>query len=290
MRRPNLEQVLLGTALAAAVGSWVGYGWPGLQPGRPHRAFTGGAKVTSSYQPDVSAVRAAGPWHWLSPGAQSRGPEWTYDVFTPPEISYDEETRRFAVTPPPNPTGATAQSPDSGFEMVAVQREPCRLQLLGFVGDERSYRGAFENLQTNEVFLAGAGRAVPELGMVIVDFSVVLRPVKVGEGSIARQRVATAVVRDERTGVKTTLTDGARGYTGELRAILAETEDEDETLFALHRGEEFRSLDQTYIVDRLQLDPPLAELTQVSPDTKQPIRVRLTPRLSPESPSANPAN
>ena len=174
--------------------------------------------------------------------------------------------------------------------MVAVQREPCGLQLLGFVGGKGSYLGTFENLQTNEVFLAGAGRAVPGLGMVILEFSVELRPVKAGEGSTVFQRVATALVRDERTGVKTTLTNGERGYTGELRAILAETEDEDETHLALHRGEEFRSLDQTYIVDRLQLDPPLAELTQVSPVTKQPIRVRLTPRMSPESPSANPAN
>ncbi len=290
MSRPNLEQILLGTALAATLASMAVFGWPGLLHARLPRANSGSTKQQRDYVAGDVEVSVAGPSQWLPPGAQSRGPEWTYDVFTPPEITYDERSRCFAVTPPPDAAGTSTQPPGPGLEMVAVQREPCGLQLLGFVGGEESYLGTFVNLQTNEVFLAGAGRAVPGLGMVILEFSVEVRPVKVGEGSIAHQRVATAVVKDERTGAKTTLTNEERGYTEELRAILADTEDEDETHLALHRGEEFRSLDQTYIVDRLQLDPPLAELTQISPATNHPIRVRLTPRLSPESPSANPAN
>ena len=290
MSRPNLEQILLGAALAVALASMAVFGWPGLHHARSTRANTVGPRQPAGYVASAIEEPATGPLQWMPPGTQSRGPEWAYDVFTPPEISYDEGSRRFAVTPPPNPAGSKDRPPGPGLEMVAVLREPCGLQLLGYVGGEGSYLGTFENLQTNEVFLAGAGRAVPGLGMAILEFSVELRPVKAGDGSIVFQRVATAVVRDEHTGVKTTLTHGERGYTGELRAILAETEDEDETHFALHRGDEFRSLDQTYIVDRLQLDPPLAELTQISPATNHPIRVRLTPRLSPESPSANPAN
>ena len=292
MRRPNLDQILLGTALTAALGSLAVYGWsgPGLHHRRSHRAVAGEVKVSPSYVPSGIETPAAGPVRWLPPGEQSRGPEWTYDIFTPPEISYDSRTGRFTVTPPLSPAGSIGLPPGASLELVAVQREPCDLQLLGFVGSDGHFLGTFENLRTKEVNWAGAGRTVPELGLRILDFSVERRPVKMGEDSVSHQRVATAVVRDDRTGETTTLRTGEVSYTDELRAILAATEDDDEALQSLRRGEEYSGMGQTYILDRLQLEPPIAELTQVSPGTSQPIRVCLTPKLRAEPSTATPAD
>jgi len=87
-------------------------------------------------------------------------------VFTPPEIYYDGRSREFSVTPP---TTSEAAARDDSRPAPAA---PFRLQLVGFVGGEGSYRGMFENLATTEHFLARSGRALPELEVTIRDFQV----------------------------------------------------------------------------------------------------------------------
>lgn len=281
MRLPNPDQLLLGATLAAAVASFAWYGWQAPVRARSRRPDTSVAKATTAaYVPASLDDRVMSTGKWLPPTAQTRGAGWIYDVFTPPEIFFDATANRFDVSPPDSGTRIVAPGAPSGLELVAVKREPFRLQLVGYVGNAGNYLGTFENRLTTGVFLAGAGRQVPELDLMITDFAVEWRPVPMADGTTSNQWVATAVVRDEHTGRNTTLTVGEPGYTDELRAVLAVTEDDDESIREVRAGEEIRSLDHTYKIERLQLDPPRVELTGISAEWSRPVRLSLTPESS----------
>jgi hypothetical protein len=141
------------------------------------------------------------------------------------------------------------------------------------------------------VFLAGSGRSVPALRLVITDFNVERRPMSQPDRPASNQWVATAVVRDEHTGASTILTAGERSYTDELRAFLATGEDEDEIRCELREGEEFQGVERRYLIERIQLDPPSAELSQISASGfSARVHLSLTPAMPPGSPPGKLAN
>lgn len=70
---------------------------------------------------------------WPDPSAQAAGPEWVYDVFTPPEI-YIDASGRFVPTgwkpaPPPTPFGVY---------LSKIVRKSYRIQLEGYIEEDRS--------------------------------------------------------------------------------------------------------------------------------------------------------
>lgn len=290
--RPQLtDRILLGTALLAALASFGWFGWPVAAPERTQRGSNSVAKFESAGDgPTGVADPVVKPELWLPPIAQTRGPQWIYDLFTPPEISYDAQTGQFDVTPPSDPAREDALDAPPGIELIAVRRDPFRLQLVGYVGREGRYLGTFVNLPTSEVFLAGPGRQVPALGLEITDFTVERRPVPSADGTMSNQRVAFAVVRDTATGQSTNLKAGERTYTDELCAVLANDEDGDEITREVRPGEEFQSLDHTYKIERLLLDPPAVEFRRISSASPQLVRLGLSTRVVSDPPSEPPAN
>ena len=222
---------------------------------------------------------------WSAPAAQSRGRDWIYDTFTPPEIFYNSRTRHFTVKPPAIVTedAAVVEEP-FGVELVSVRPEPYRLQLIGYVGSDRSLRGTFENLQTGEVFLASAGHRVAKLGLIVQSFDVRYVEVKVANSMSTRQRVATAVVRDEKTGRDITLTHRERAFTGGLSAFIAKSGDTASR--ELRTGESFVLGDVTYRIEKITLSPPAVEMTKESPSLAQPDRRTLSPRESDDAPAS----
>jgi hypothetical protein len=287
MRSTIIDQWLLGTALAAALFSSVWFG-RSAPPGRHHRSRVVDRKSAAAYRPAAVDQPVEAAEEWLPPPAQTRGPRWVYEVFTPPEIRYDENSRQFAVTPPNEGTGSNATTTLPGVVLLAVKREPFRLQLVGYVGGQGNFLGAFENLHTTEVFLGGAGRQVPALDLMIADFSVERRPTPVAQGMTSNHWVATAVVHNLRTGEDTTLTAGERIYTDNLRAVLAEDVDESESTLELRPGDEFENADRTYRVERLQMDPPVAELTEASAGVSTPTRWSLSASANGSTPTQRP--
>ena len=83
---------------------------------------------------------------WTPPPPQSRGRDWVYDTFTPPEIFYNARSKHFTVKPPAAVAEEAAVEEAFGVELVSVRPEPFRLQLIGYVGGEGTWRGTFENL------------------------------------------------------------------------------------------------------------------------------------------------
>jgi hypothetical protein len=216
---------------------------------------------------------------WAAPVAQSRGREWIYDAFTPPEIFYNARSKQFTVKPPSSLVDEDSQEA-FGLELIAVRPEPFRLQLIGYAGGEGNWRGTFQNVLSGEVFLATAGRRVPNLGLTIKALDVRLQPVRIAESMTTNQRVATAVVREEKTGRDITLTHRERHFTGTVFAFVAEPGQT--AAREVRSGDVFKIGDASYLVEKISTTPPSVEVVKESPALSQPDRRVLTPRETEE--------
>jgi hypothetical protein len=222
---------------------------------------------------------------WTSPSSQTRGRDWIYDTFTPPEIFYNARSKHFTVKPPASMTEEGVLEEAFGVELVTVRPEPFRLQLIGYLGGEGTWRGTFEIVGTGEVFLGSAGRAVPKVGLTIKSLEVRTVDIKIPESMTTRQRVATAVVRDDKTGRDVTLTHRERHFTGGLSAFVAATGDE--ATREVRAGESFVLGDVTYRIEKILLSPVSIEISKDSPSLTQPDRRTLTPREADETAPAD---
>jgi hypothetical protein len=217
---------------------------------------------------------------WSAPAPQTRGREWVYDAFSPPEIYYNSRSRQFSVKPPASLVEGDAAEP-FGLELVAVRPEPFRLQLIGYVGAAGNWRGTFQNTRTGEVFLAAAGRRLPTLGLTIRSLDVGNQPVAVAESMTTRQRVASAVVRDEQAGRDVTLTHRERVYTGTLFAFVAAPGQS--ATREVRSGDSFKLGEATYRIEKIEATPPSVEVLKEAARLSQPDRRILLPR-EPEAP------
>lgn len=145
---------------------------------------------------------------------------------------------------------------------------------------------------TGEVFLGGAGRAVPKLGLTIKSLEVRTVDIKIPESMTTRQRVATAVVRDDKTGRDVTLTHRERHFTGGLSAFVAATGDE--ATREVRAGESFVLGEVTYRIGKIQLSPRASRFLKKaqpspnrtaarSPLAKPTIPLQWTPRPPPNN-------
>ena len=272
MKRAGWEQVLLGVGVVALLASVAGF------------VAADHAAQRKSRRPAVDRIRHAAGYGridldpslpplriWRAPEPQSRGAGWVYDAFTPPEVSYDARRQEFTAVPP----RTSQDTVESEFELVTVRPEPFRLQLRGYVGTEGNCQGVFENVTTGEITLAGAGQIVPALGLAVTEFRVDRLETGSDGGSGWSPAVAAATVHDGLTGQAALLREGEICYAGALTAIVAATGEDDAKTLELREGEEFRSSDRTYRVERLQLDPPRAVLLQKSGPAAEPARLTL---------------
>lgn len=268
--------LLLGAAalVVASAGFFGTLAW--REAGRQRAPVPQVTLLDTPYTPaaavDAPAVKTE---TWAPPLAQSRGRDWLYDTFTPPEIFYQARSRQFTVKPPWS-MGEGEPEEAFGLELVAVRPEPFRLQLIGYVGEEGNWRGTFENVATGEVFLAAAGRHVPKLGLSIRSLEVRAQPIALPESMTTRQRIATAVVRDEKTGRDITLTHRERQFTGTVSAFVAAPGQS--ATREVRAGDTFKLGDATYRIEKIQLAPPALDLTKESPALAQPDRRTLVPR------------
>lgn len=247
---PRLAFVgVLLTALAST-GVFGGLAW------QHSRAFARRAEshepVSRAYAPLIEPAASPGDGPWMPPPAQSRGPDWIFDAFTPPEIFYHSPSGAFTLRPPVVvESDVTVEA--FGLELVAVRPEPFRFQLIGHAGGDGDWRGLFENVLTGEVLLAAAGRRVPELDVAVVELDVRPRETPLAESMTTRQRIATARVRDERTGGELTLSERERRLSDSPSALVA-TQDA-ATIREVRAGDSFAIGDATYRIESVQLSP-----------------------------------
>jgi hypothetical protein len=289
MAVPSSDKTLIGSALVLAIASAAIFGTMAFR----HSGVPSGPvpQVELSNAPYVPTATEAPPVKtetWAAPVAQSRGREWIYDAFTPPEIFYNARSKQFTVKPPSSLLDEDAQE-SFGLELIAVRPEPFRLQLIGYVGGEGNWRGMFQNLVTGQVFLAAGGHRVPELGLTVRSLDVSPHPIRMGESMISRQRVATAVVRDEKAaGREVTLTHRERVFTGTVFAFVATPGET--AAREVRTGDMFKLGEATYRIEKIETNPPSVEVVKESPTLSQPDRRELKPRDSdsPEAPADSP--
>ncbi len=270
-----LDLIPLRSALVALLPVAAGVGWRASFLSVPALPAHNAVSVNEAYRPAGFDAPMGRSRKWEDPSPQRHGAEWIYDVFTPPAIYYHAERGEFSVYSAP--PAAVTTTRDFGLELVGVRREPFRLQLVGFVGGEGNYLGAFENILTAEHFLAREGRRVPALGVSIVDFKVQRMVVDSPDSMPVSDLTAVAVVRDERTGEMIELNSRERGYEEALIATLVPGDSPEERT-ELRPGEEYHRRGIRYKLREARLMPPAADVARESADSPFPEIKTLVPR------------
>jgi len=147
---------------------------------------------------------------WSAPAAAS-APGWRFDLFSPPEIVFEEKDGAYFRM---DALAAAPAGPSVGLELrlTALRPESFPIRLIGHLGDRSEKRGVFEDRVSGEIFVAGSGqipgRAIELLDLVVRD-----------EDAAGRTGV-TAIVRTPGIPGDVLLPEGQPGETGRVRAVL----------------------------------------------------------------------
>jgi hypothetical protein len=247
------------------------------------------------HEPSVIAVSSPESRRWAPAPSQTAGPLWIYDVFTPPKIYYNTQSRQFTVVPPPPPGGeeerTVVQQPvEFGLELVKVEQPLFRLQLVGYVGEGEQARGNFLNVETGAVVFGTTGRKFPEIGIEIIRFAAERRVVQQPGGTTLVFVEATALVRDTRSGEEIKLDTQNRVPAGPPAVTLRDKDGVERTV---RSGEKITLGDFTYTVGALTVEPPSAVVTKeggtlTEPETKTLVIPPPAPVVAPAMPEGTP--
>ncbi len=270
------DKILIGAALLLAVASAGVFGSLALkQTSMPTGPLPRVELATTPYTPSAAEAPPIKTETWGTPTSQSRGRDWIYDAFTPPEIFYNARSKQFTVKPPSSLLDEEQQEA-FGLELIAVRPEPFRLQLIGYAGSGATAKGMFQNAASGKVELVTVGRRFPDLGLTIKGFEVSQQSIRAGESMATRQWVATAVIRDEKAGRDVTLTHRDRVFTGTVFAFVAAAGET--AAREVRTGDTFKLGEATYRIGKILTTPASVEVTKESPTLSQPDQRVLTPR------------
>jgi hypothetical protein len=287
MAAKSQDKVFFGVAFFLLLAS---AGWMALQNSKLSSLRTS-SEVTitpSAYVPAGIDAPSVSTKTWPSPVAQSSGPMWVYDVFTPPEIYYLESTKQFSVTlPPPPPPPPPPPESRFGINLVGIKQDSFRLQLVGYTGGPGDYRGMFENALSGDTIIGRAGKTIPDLGLTIKSFDVKRNKIESPDSMVTYDTEATAIVVDDKTGEEISLTNKHRRIKGEPFAILRA---EGASATIEHKaGAKFTIGDATYTLLTITAEPPSVEIRKEAPDLKEPETKTLTPFVPVAPVPASPA-
>lgn len=215
---------------------------------------------------------------WRAPVSQRRGNDWIYDLFTPPQIRYEPGSGRLAVLREPialatdETTAIGSGDADFPLTLKRVESVPFRLQLVGFVGPRDAPRGVFEDVLSGEMLLIGAQTSIGSLALTVEQVFVERRRAAAASDGPLPLPVAKAIVRDERTGARVTLTTASRSFTPELVAFIASAPSDDEAQ-AVHAGDLIRDGGVVYRIEKIQLAPAAVSVSkwgagQLAPESR----------------------
>lgn len=268
---PNLEKIIAGAALLLLLSLSV---WFLLQRNSLITIVSRDVRVSltpDSYTSTSVSVPTSAARVWNDPTVAAAQPEWVFDVFTPPVIYYNRLTQEFTVTPPDYSTPpeiaveGEPKVPVFGVELIAVESEPFRLQLVGYAGGEGNTLGMFENMNAGDVVIGRAGRFFPDLGLTVQTLTVTRESVEAPDSMPITQVVARAGVLDNRTGEVVQLSSLQRRAQGTPSArlrIVPSAEERTEKI-----GGEFRSGVFTYRVEAIKLEPTTVRITRTESET-----------------------
>lgn len=251
-------------------------GWACLQRPRLERWTRPVPKVSGAdYQParfDL-ALEPARPWP--EPKGQSRGPEWIYDVFTPPPIYYDAASGAFTVNlpRPPEPPVAPPEPP-FGVELTEIKLNLFRLQLVGFVGSATHLRGMFINLDTSDTLLLGEGQDVPGADLRVETLKVEKVQVPTPESMPLTEPTGFATVLDQRTGETVVLNSRERRVQSAPQAVLLDPAGGER--MSLRAGESVTLASGTFTIQSIDSESGSVAVAKIAPGATEESTKTLT--------------
>jgi hypothetical protein len=225
------DKVLLVLSALLVVGSGAYYytNLPDADIRQRSLQATGGdyEPIEFAFEPRVSV-------DWADPATQSTG--WVFDVFTPPKIYIDPETKAFIRIPPRAP----ADAEPFGIYLVRIERELYRFQFQGYAevdpgNPATSIIYIFDTVNNRQIN-ARSGRDYPDAGFAIKHFTTERLEV---DGIITREAVVTLLDKDMDKEIE--MRQNEVIYTGKTRFHFASREYPDFSFVATEVGETFSS-------------------------------------------------
>ncbi len=219
---------------------------------------------------------------WSPAESQSRGDEWVFDVFTPPVIYYDPNSRELAVTPPNlQPTENTDNRwATFDLELLEVRLRPYKLQLVGYAGEVGSYVAYFENTVTGAIILLQEGQEESELGVRLTSFQEQQIETPSDTDTTIVQNVGVARVADYASGEEVSLTNMETKMFSELEARVRLLPAG--IIRNVQVGSRLELDSGDYLIEDLSAQPQEAMITKISKDGGRRISRTLTPAPLPE--------
>lgn len=203
---------------------------------------------------------------WLEPAAQSHGPLWVYDVFTPPKIYFNEDTNEFLPEPPRPP----APPPPFGIQLVEVVQKLYRLQFDGYLdapsGKPQDAILLFRNTESSSRPRLSVGMRDAE-----GEFSVLSFELRRDDSGGLLRRIPIVTIRDERIGRDVVLrSDEKLVLPDQIIAILQGTEPNFPRFEIPGTGGTITIGDATFIVSNIRFDNQSATVEKQQPDMEEP--------------------
>jgi len=205
------------------------------------------------------------------------GPNWIFDVFTPPVIYYDEETGTFTVTPPFPDAKPVEESYE--LELVGISSLPYRFQLVSYAGVDGNYLLTLEDLDTGRDVFCAPGEILSEEGIQILDF-VEKREVAASarEGTTeAFDLVGEVTVEDQRSKVQYVLRHNTPTY---LEHPVAQFVTQAGALLYLSAGDSWDSKKATYTVSEIDQSSQSVSVEKTPTDVGDKVSKMLQPASS----------
>ncbi len=196
---------------------------------------------------------------WLAPESLNEN-DWLFDVFTPPVIYYDEETRTFTVK--------SSQSNEGGLgdlRLLEITRRPFRLQLASYAGGEGNYMVTLFDRETGKDVFCSPGEELDGMDAILTEF-VVKRVVPENlnnGGTEVFDWVGEATLEDHRTGELYKLMSNhivlSKTYLGVLQLPSGNT-------VTLHEGQSWVNQETRYSLTRIDSNLQNVTLEQTALD------------------------
>lgn len=204
--------------------------------------------ANNPYQPKTVADSEDTDVRWPEPVAQSSGPNWFYDVFTPPKIYIrdgilDADPPIEVIPPPP-----------FGVYLEGIVRKPYRLQLEGYIEEDLSDSSKSLLLLYNEEAQKQV-RARPGDEKLDADFKLLSFDIeRVRDADNNVEKKASAVILDLRSGEEVTLIHGDRLFDQAVTVVIRSAEDPTFEIVLNEAPAEFEGPTGQYTLEEINLE------------------------------------
>ncbi|MDQ8194416.1 hypothetical protein QEH59_08260 [Coraliomargarita sp. SDUM461004] len=208
---------------------------------------------------------------WPEVEAQPSGPKWIYDVFTPPKIYVDMSTGEFSADPPVQ----VAPPPPFGVYLASIDRKPYRIQLEGYIEEDRSDPSKtllllFDEEAQKQV-RARPGTEKEEAEIELLNFDI--QRIRDADNNI--EVIAKATILDQRTGEEVVLTHGERRYDSGVTVVIRSNEDSSYVKELTEAPTEFEGPLGQYTLEEINLEETSVTVKKHAIEDGEPETVTL---------------